>query len=172
MNQDFENVSNKNLAARAGELIDQLDLQPHPEGGHFGEVFRSNRRVNDLDRGLERSAVTTIYFLLTGGDFSRWHIVDTDEIWHYYEGDSLELLIVDPAEMVIRKHLLGLNGQGQEQVVVVPQGNWQTARPIGDFALCGCTVGPGFEFTDMRLLRDGPEGAVLRKRFPEFSSFL
>jgi hypothetical protein len=121
---------------------------------------------------LERSALTTIYYLLTDGDFSRWHIVDSDEIWHFYEGDGLELLMVDPTEMIIRQHLLGLNVDGRQQVVVVPRGHWQTARPLGNFALCGCTVGPGFEFSDMRFLRDGPEASVIRNKFPEASSFL
>lgn len=157
---------------RAAELIGKLRLEPHPEGGYFGEVFRSDRQVNDTERGFERSALTTIYFLLTSGDFSRWHVVENDEIWHFYEGESLELLTVDPSEMVVRQHLLGLNDEEHEQVVVVPAGHWQTARPLGDFALCGCTVGPGFEFTDMRFLREGAEGSVLRKVFPQFASFL
>jgi predicted cupin superfamily sugar epimerase len=172
MNQDFDNASKRNSTTRAAELIDHLDLQPHPEGEHFSEVFRSNRRVIDSDRSLERSAMTTIYFLLSTGDFSRWHVVDSDEIWHFYEGDSLRLLTVDPSEMIIRQRLLGINDDKNEQVVVVPQGHWQTALPLGKFALCGCTVGPGFEFSDMHFLKDGPEGSVLRKRFPDVASFL
>src|SRR3970040_204526 len=80
------------MHSRAAELIRTLALRPHPEGGHYGEVFRSSRRVRALDRDVDRAALTTIYFLLTAGEHSRWHRVRADEAWHWCEGDPLELL--------------------------------------------------------------------------------
>jgi cupin superfamily protein DUF985 len=76
---------------RAKELISELSLQPHPEGGHFREIFRSPHKVQPLDERSERSALTTIYFLLVKGQHGRWHRVTSDEAWHFYEGDSLEV---------------------------------------------------------------------------------
>src|SRR4051812_26624528 len=76
---------------RATELIADLGLQPHPEGGYFRENFRSSRKVQPLDERSPRSALTTIYFLLVKGQHSRWHRVASDEAWHFYEGDPLEL---------------------------------------------------------------------------------
>src|SRR3989442_8663712 len=83
------------MHSRAAELVKLLDMGPHPEGGHYAEVFRSAHRVQVLDRNVERAALTAIYFLLTEGEFSRWHRVDSDEIWHYHEGDAIELLLFD-----------------------------------------------------------------------------
>jgi hypothetical protein len=76
------------MEGRARELIELLRLAPHPEGGHYREIFRSSRRV-ESERLGERSAVTTIYFLLAGGEHSRWHRIGADEIWHFYEGEPL-----------------------------------------------------------------------------------
>jgi len=77
---------------RARELISTLEMRPHPEGGYYREVYRSIDRVMPGDGRGERAALTTIYFLLVEGTFSRWHQVDSDEVWHLYEGGPLELL--------------------------------------------------------------------------------
>jgi predicted cupin superfamily sugar epimerase len=140
---------------RAAHLIEALDLRPHPEGGHYREVYRSPDRVTAGARG-ERPAVTTIYFLLTAGECSSWHVVLSDEIWHYYEGDPLELLILDPATLEVTRVTLGPFEPGREPVHVVPAGQWQAARPTAGYTLVGCSVGPGFEFADFRLMRDEP----------------
>ena len=117
--------------------------------------------------------MSTIYFLMTYPEFSCWHVVDWDEIWHFYEGYPLELLTVDPHEMILRRRVLGLVGTDQQPVLIVPAGNWQAARPIGGFTLAGCTVAPGFEFEDMRLLRqhEYAEGSI-RRAFPEVADLL
>ena len=140
---------------RAAELIRSLDLVEHPEGGYFREVFRSSREV--LSGGSTRSALTTIYFLLVAGNHSRWHVVRSDEAWHYYEGDALELLVVDPDCLTVRRTLLGPAAEAQAPVRVVPAAHWQAARSTGAYTLVGCSVGPGFDFADFKLLRDDPE---------------
>lgn len=152
---------------RATHLIDTLDLIAHPEGGHYREVYRSPDRVMATSRG-ERPAVTTIYFLLAAGECSRWHVVQSDEIWHYYEGDPLELVTLDPDHSEIQRVMLGPLDPGREPVQVVPAGYWQAARPTGAYTLVGCSVGPGFEFADFQLMRDEPSVARrIRQAHPD-----
>ena len=81
---------------RAAELIRELGLAPHPEGGFFREIFRSTLLVEPCDGRSRRSALTAIFFLLAQGQVSRWHSVRSDEVWHLYEGGPLELLIASP----------------------------------------------------------------------------
>ncbi len=83
------------MHSRALELLQALGLRPHPEGGHYVELFRSAHRVEVQERKVVRAAITTIYFMLAAGEFSRWHRVVSDEIWHYHEGDAIELLLLD-----------------------------------------------------------------------------
>jgi predicted cupin superfamily sugar epimerase len=95
------------MHSRAAELLDTLAMRPHPEGGHYVELFRSAHRVQVLDRTVERAALTTIYFLLAAGEYSRWHRVQSDEIWHYHEGDAIELLLFDDHSGGLRRMRLG-----------------------------------------------------------------
>jgi uncharacterized protein len=123
---------------RARQLIDTLALEPHPEGGWYRQVFKSEAMVTRHADGASRSALTTIYFLLAAGSVSRPHRVSSDEVWHFYEGDALELTIGEDVVVLDASH----------RVRVVPANVWQSARPLGEYALVGCTVGPGFEFED------------------------
>ena len=110
--------------SRADELIALLDLRPHPEGGFYREVFRSASRITTGDARGVRAALTTIYFLLPGGTHSRWHQVDSDEVWHFYEGDPLELLELDAAGQSLVRHRLGaVDGTGQLPVHTIPAGS-------------------------------------------------
>lgn len=136
------------LESRVVELIARLDLQPHPEGGYFRELFRSPRQVQPADRRPLRSALTTIYFLLPSGAFSRWHRVRSDEVWHLYEGGPLQLLVADPQFAAIETIVLDTASARGEPVFAVPADCWQAAVPLDRYALCGCTVGPGFDFAD------------------------
>ncbi len=131
-------------------LIDELALAPHPEGGFYRQVYKSAQRVRERER--DRSAMTAIYFLLPRGHISRWHRVESDEVWVFLEGDGLRLHTWDGGEA--REHELGAAGMH-----VVPAGVWQAAEPIGDYALVACFVGPGFEFDDFRMMRDEPAAA-------------
>jgi predicted cupin superfamily sugar epimerase len=161
------------MHARAAALIRLLRLQPHPEGGYFREVFRSPARVQPHDDRDARPAITTIYFLLAAGQHSRWHRVASDEIWHWYEGDPLELFWIDEQALVWHRHLLGPISDAAQPVHVVPAGCWQAVRPTGAYTLVDCSVGPGFDFADFRLLGDLPEhAAALRTRFPDLDALL
>lgn len=136
------------MNAHAEKLIAELRLAPHPEGGYFRETFRSADRITTV-RGTTRNALTTILFLLTGESFSAFHRLTSDEIWHFYRGDPLAVDIIDAAG----RH---------EQRVLRADGPWQTAVPAGahfashvedpsGYALVGCDVAPGFEYSDFYL---------------------
>ena len=161
------------MHARAAELITSLGLTPHPEGGHFREVYRSGSRVRPLDARAERTALTTIYFLLAAGEVSRWHRVSSDETWHFYEGDPLELFTADVGFEYVTRRVLGPAGGGTEPIHVVQAHYWQAARSTGAYTLVGCTVAPGFEFADFQLLRDQSDRAdEIERRHPEFADFV
>lgn len=147
------------MDARALALIDGLGLQPHPEGGHYREIHRSVQHVTPHDGRATRVACTAIHFLLAAGEFSRWHRVSSDETWHHYEGDALELLVATPALHEVRRIVLGRALQSDGPSFTVPADAWQAARPLGAYALCGCTVSPGFEFADFAFLRDDVRAA-------------
>lgn len=141
----------------ARELVEKLSLLPHPEGGWYREIYRSRERVQTR-RGL-RSALTTIHYLLEHRQLSRWHVVESAEIWHFYDGAPLELLAYDPENRTLERHVLGDVSEGHETVAVIEAGVWQAARSRGEFSLVGCTVGPGFEFEDFRFVSALPEHA-------------
>jgi predicted cupin superfamily sugar epimerase len=108
--------------------------------------------------GVGRDALTTIYYLLAAGQLSRWHVVALDEVWHFHEGDGLELLAWRPGAAAVEAIELGpVSGGGARPLHVVPRGVWQAARPLGAYALVGCTVAPGFDFADFRFGADLPE---------------
>jgi predicted cupin superfamily sugar epimerase len=158
---------------RASELINLLDLEPHLEGGYFREVFRSPNLVQLPDDQEKRRALTTIYFLLVADEHSCWHRVINDEVWHYYEGAALELFWTEQGTKECTRCIVGEVGGLSRPVAVVPGGCWQMARTTGEYTLVGCTVGPGFEYEDFRLLKDVPEEASeIRHRFPDLAGFV
>ncbi|MFN4167715.1 MAG: cupin domain-containing protein [Pannonibacter phragmitetus] len=134
----------------AAEIIETLGMQPHPEGGYYAETFR-----DPACDASGRAASTAIYFLLPEGVLSRWHKVDAVEVWHWYGGAPLELLISDgegPVELVT----LGSDlAAGQRPQAVVPRHAWQQAQSLGDFTLVGCTVAPGFTFDGFEMAPEG-----------------
>ena len=139
-------------ALSAADIIARLDLQPHPEGGHFRQTFR--------DPAVDangRAASTLIYFLLARGERSHWHRVDAAEIWHFYAGAPLQLRIADPGQAP-RTMMLGIDlAAGEQPQAVVPAPAWQCAESSGDWTLVGCTVAPGFMFTGFELAPAGWE---------------
>jgi len=157
--------------SRVAELVSILGMRPHPEGGHYAEVFRSAHRVQVLDRNVERAALTTIYFLLAEGEFSRWHRVESDEAWHYHEGDTIELLLFD--DRGPRRLHLGPVDRETRPSIVVPAGTWQAARTTGAYTLVACTVGPGFDFADFSLVADVAEiAARIATAAPDLAKFI
>ena len=133
------------------EIKALLNLRPHPvEGGHFRRTYTSANTLY-LPRGM-RPMGTAIYYLLEAGTFSEMHLLESDEMFHFYLGDPVEMLQLHPdgSSAVIT---LGPDLQaGQHVQLVVPAGVWQGTRLIGDgkVALLGCTVTPGFDFADYR----------------------
>jgi predicted cupin superfamily sugar epimerase len=146
------------MDARARQIVDALGLRAHPEGGFYRETFRSALQVP------AGQASTAIYFLLPAGTFSAFHVIQgSDEVWHHYEGDPVELHTFAPngdyAVEMLGPDIAG----GQRPQLVVPAGTLQAAVPRGDrFALCGCTVAPGFEFANFTM----PSRDELLARFP------
>jgi uncharacterized protein len=133
------------LPKTAADIIAQLDLKPHPEGGHYRETFRDPNLDAD---GRARS--TSIYFLLARGERSHWHRIDAVEVWHYYAGAALTLQIADANGQ--RSVKLGSDlTAGEEPQGIVPPHAWQAAESYGDWTLVGCTVAPGFEFSAFEL---------------------
>jgi len=147
---------------RSRFLVDTLHLAPHPEGGFFREVFRSPSTLPELPRG-PRVAMTAIYYLLPEGTFSALHRVTSDEIWHHYEGAPVELHLIREAGPHDVVHLGRAIERDERLQYPVPAGIWQAARPIGGYALCGCTVAPGFDFADFEM----PPRAALLARLPD-----
>ena len=145
-------------------LIDLLQLQEHPEGGYYRETFRAFAEVTSTLHSEPRCASTAIYFLLPQQTFSAFHRVRADEIWHHYDGAPLELHTIDEAGDYTLQ-LLGRNyAEGQRPQIVIPAGVWQAARPRGSQpAFCGCTVAPGFDFTDFEM----PTREELQVLFPK-----
>ncbi len=155
------------------QLISSLQLAPHPEGGHFREVHRSTSLVRPDDTRGERASLTTIYFLLSAGEVSRWHRVASDEVWHFYEGEPLELFTAEAGSGRVTREMLGPVDHTTRPVRIVPAGTWQAARSAGAYTLVGCTVGPGFEFEDFQMLADLPDMAeAMRRRHPELAQFI
>ena len=130
------------------DIIKRLDLQPHPEGGHFRETFRDSA-------GNGRAASTAIFYLLKAGEVSHWHRVDAAEVWHWYAGAALELSQAgEGGEKTVQ--VLGNDLEaGERPQIVVPAHAWQSARSLGDWTLVGCTVAPGFEFEGFEMAPEG-----------------
>jgi uncharacterized protein len=160
-------------AFSAADIVRLLGLSPHPEGGHFRETFRDAASVTMLGgpspssgrggqgneargRGRERAASTAIYFLLARGERSHWHRIDRAEVWHYYAGAPLVLEIAPGESGPVERVRLGADFiAGERPQAVVPAHAWQAAESLGDWTLVGCTVAPGFEFSNFEMAPTG-----------------
>ena len=134
----------------AEEVIAQLGLKPHPEGGYYRETFR------DAPGHKGRPHSTAILYLLKAGEVSRWHRVDAAELWHWYGGAPL--LLEMKHEGTRHEHRLGPDWhKGDHPHAAVPAHAWQSARSLGAWTLLGCTVAPGFDFSGFELAPQGWE---------------
>lgn len=135
----------------AGEVIALLGLEPHIEGGFYRQTFA------DQPDASGRPVSTLIYYMLTDGQAGAWHKVDAAEVWHWYAGAPMTLRISRDGR-VVTNYLLGTDlAAGQRPQAVVPPGAWQQAKVEGDWALVGCTVAPGFQFSKFEQAEPGWE---------------
>lgn len=150
---------------RAQALIEALQLEAHPEGGYYRRLYESSAQLAD-----GRLCATAIVFLLPAGQVSRWHRIDADELWHFYEGAPLELLVAEQPD-TLRCPRLGPVTLGQLPQLLVPAHAWQAARSTGAFSLVGCSVSPGFDFAGFTLLDDDVQAQrdwpMLAQLYPE-----
>lgn len=146
------------MTATAQSYIQALQLQPHPEGGFFSESYRSAQTMALSAPGggtQQRNVCTAIYFLLEAGNFSAFHRIQSDEIWHFYAGQALEVLELLPDGQLCCTRLGSDILRGEIPQYVVPANTWFASRVAegGTFSLVGCTVAPGFDFADFQLAR-------------------
>jgi predicted cupin superfamily sugar epimerase len=148
----------------AAEIVRSLQLTPHPEGGFFRELYRADSHVA-TPRG-PRPASTAIYFLLTADTFSALHRIASDEAWHFYGGDPLDIVTLDESTGSRRD----LRLDASAPFALVPAHTWFGARvaPGGAHALVGCTVAPGFDFADFELA----SRTALAARFPAHAALV
>ncbi len=129
---------------KAQEIITKLGLKKHPEGGYYHQTFRDEKQDN------ERAISSAIYYLLEKNDKSHWHRIDAVEIWHFYAGSPLKLSISDGKQ--VEEHILGSDIFSNESPqIIVPCHQWQSAISLGEWTLVGCTVAPGFEFSNFEI---------------------
>lgn len=150
--------------------VDQLGLEAHPEGGFFKENYRSTKQY-DFD-GFEgsRSVSTGIYFLLTENNFSAFHRIKSDEMWHFYAGGSLRVWMIDEQGLVAHQDI-GLElEKGQLPQFTVPAGVWFASEVLAgqSYSLVGCTVAPGFDFQDFELA----SSEALFNEFPQHKALI
>ena len=163
--------SKKRSMTKKDSLITKYNMQPHPEGGFYVETFRSSTSV-DTEKG-PRSASTAIYFLMCDGNISRLHRIVSDEVWHFYAGTSITVVELDESTGDCKKTILGSNVTSDDSKecmqYVVKGGTWFGSFPNikeGNeeaYSLVGCTVSPGFDFSDFEL----GSNALLTKQFPK-----
>ena len=166
-----------------------LQLARHPEGGYYREVYRADETVGadalPARYGSARTLGTSIYFLLRAGEPSRFHRLQSDELWHYYTGDPVVIHLVDERGEHQQKILGPDYASGQAFVHVIPHRSWfgaavdtatvdtatvdtATVEGLNGFVLLGCTVAPGFEYQDFELARRED----LLAQFPQHASLI
>ena len=158
------------------DYIRYLNLAPHPEGGYYKETYRALETIpygslpTRFAPSHDRSFATAIYYLLLAGEFSAFHRINSDEVWHFYAGGLLHIHVLHPDGQYTRLHLGSNLAQGHTLQAVVPVGAWFAAEPAPgtDFALVGCTVAPGFDFKDFEMAKT----TSLLPLYPEQSNLI
>jgi uncharacterized protein len=159
---------------KAEYWIKHFQLIQHVEGGWFSEIYRSSllfsKECLPLAFAGQRNACTHIYFLLEKKGFSAFHRIQSDELWHFYEGDPLIIYEIE-ADGQVKQHLLGNDPEkGQSFFHLIKAGNWfgSTVAPGGEYGLAGCTVSPGFDFADFELA----DKEELLKKYPQHAHLI
>lgn len=151
--------------SRAEELIRLLEMVPHPERGHYVETYRAPLAIGGLPHGAPRAASTAIYFLIARDAPTTYlHRLRSDELFHFYEGGPLDVLLLGPDDAGQLRRLGTNVAAGERPQIVIPAGTWFAAELVDGASHClfGCTVAPGFDFADFELAA-GPE---LAARYP------
>ena len=167
------------MIKNAAYWVNRLRLQKHPEGGFFRETYRAEESMpaNALPQRFKgaRSFATAIYFLLQGREVSRFHRIQSDELWHFYTGSALTVHVLNPAGHYTALRLGADPVQGHEFQARIRSGCWfgATVNDPRSYALVGCTVAPGFDFADFeladrhQLLSQYPQHIELIKRLTQ-----
>lgn len=163
----------KNMEAR--HWIENLKLQPHPEGGYYRETYRAPLTLPQSalpHHSGDRAACTAIYFLLAGAQFSAFHRIRSDEMWHFYAGSGLIVHVITAGGEYQQLHLGSHTEHGEQFQAVVPAGCWfgSSLRDTRDdrYALVGCTVAPGFDFADFEMAKR----SELLAQFPQHRALI
>jgi len=156
------------------QIVQALELAPHPEGGYYKETYRSagSIKTSSLDSEYEgeRNYSTAIYYLLTSDVFSAFHRIHQDETWHFYDGSALDLHIISPDGYYQLIKIGREIEKGEVPQFTVKGGDWfgASVREENSYSLCGCTVAPGFDFRDF----DMPDTEEFIKKFPQHASLI
>lgn len=156
------------------DIIENLRLKSHPEGGYYRETYRSEGSIPETALPPEmkgsRNFATAIYFLITSDEFSAFHKINQDETWHFYLGSSILLHTISPqgryGQTTIGSKLL----DGEQLQFTVPAGYWfavEVSKP-NSYTLAGCTVAPGFDFADFTM----PHSGELIELFPQHKALI
>jgi uncharacterized protein len=159
----------------ASYWIEKYNLLPHPEGGYYAETYRASETIPQATLptrfGGDRAFSTGIYFLLESHNFSAFHRIQADEMWHFYAGEALEVFVIDAKTGELNVIRMGNNpDNGETFQAVVPAGAWFGSRPASGstYALVGCTVAPGFDFADFEMA----ECAALSQLYPQHAALI
>lgn len=160
------------MKSRIEEVIEKLNLQLHPEGGHYTEVYRSEGIIETDEDSFPdgRHFSTSIYYLLASGDQSHFHRIKSDEVWHHYEGSSITIHLISESGSCRKLHVGKDLDSGQKPQHIVPAGYWfgVTVDDPDSYALCGCNVSPGFDFDDFEMA----DRKALLERYPEHKEII
>lgn len=158
--------------ANKDQLIKTFSLLPHPEGGYYKETYRSAEVIETISKQFphQRNYSTAIYFLIEKDNFSALHRIKSDEVWHFYEGDALEVIEIDLKGNLICIQVGRDVSKGQTFQYTVKAGHWFGSRVLkgGEFSFVGCTVSPGFDFKDFEMGKCDE----LCKLFPQHSTLI
>ena len=155
------------MKAAIDSIIQSYKMLPHPEGGFYKESYRSDLLLegDSLSNGMNgrRNCSTAILFLLVENSFSAFHRIKSDEVWHFYDGDPVDIHVIE-SNGLNRMIKLGKNPlQNEVFQAVVPAGAWFASKTAGVYSLVGCTVAPGFDFADFELAK----AELLAAEFPD-----
>jgi uncharacterized protein len=159
---------------RLQQLIQHLNLLPHPEGGYYAETYRSKESIAQAALpgrfGGDRNFSTAIYFLIPAGQFSAFHRIEADELWHFYEGQTLHVYVIHPQGNLEIIRLGNDIEQGEVFQAMVAAGCYFASRPATTegYSLVGCTVAPGFDFEDFELSEKG----MLLQQYPQHGTLI